>query len=111
MGVVSSFVIYSTHFICVFCLSYTVAPFQDYTISTAEDFGELSFSYSGVNITNITSNQESCLMNYNATHIFVNCANLYQSLALILTINTYDGGRYIVLANLEPSPSPASSSK
>ena len=97
MGVVLSFVIYSTHF--HLCLLFVIhsCTFQDYTISATEDFSELSFTYSGINITNnIPSNTESCLVNYNAVRIFVNCANLNQSLALILTINTFDGGLYIV---------------
>ena len=97
----------------LFWLSHTGAPFDNYTIPDAgQDFVEISFSYSAINISNIsTSNMESCSVNYTNIHIFVECVQLNQTFALIVTINTFDEGDYIVLADLEPSPLIVSSGK
>ena len=89
------------------------APFANFTILAAgHDFVEVSFRYSELNISNIsTNNMESCTVNYTNIQVFVNCTELNQTFALIVTIDTFDGLNYTVLADLEPSPPTVSSGK
>ena len=65
-----------------------------------------------MNISNIsTNNMESCFVNYTNIQVFVKCAELNQTFAMVVTIDTFDGLNYIVLADLEPSPPTVSSGK
>ena len=97
--------------ILIYDCIYTGAPFDNFTILAAgHDFIEVSFSYSEINISSISTNDmESCSVNYTNIQVFVKCAELNQAFALIVTIDTFDGQNYIVLADLEPSPSIAGS--
>ena len=74
-------------------------------LAAGYDFVEVSFTYSEINISNITTNNmESCSVNYTNVQVSVECSGLNQTFALIVTINTFDSQKYIVLADLEPSP-------
>ena len=89
------------------------APFTNFTILDAgHDFVEVSFRYSEINVSNISiNNMESCSVNYTNIKVFVKCAELNQTFAMIVTIDTFDGQNYIVLADLKPSSFIASSGK
>ena len=81
-------------------------------LAAGHDFVKVSFSYSEINISSIsTNNMETCSVNYTKTQVFVKCFELNQTFAMIVTIDTLDGQNYIVLADLEPSPPTVSSSK
>ena len=54
---------------------------------------------------------ESCSVNYTNIRVFVKCAELNQTFAMIITIDTLDERKYIVLADLEPLPPTVSSGK
>ena len=92
---------------------YTGAPFDNFTILAAgHDFVQVSFSYSEINISSIsTNNMESCSVNCTNIQVFVKCDELNQTFALIVIIETFDRQNYIVLADLEPSPPTVSSGK
>ena len=98
--IVTSAILISNCHIC------TGAPFDNFTVLAAgHDFVEVSFRYSEMNISSIsTNNMESCTVNYTKIQVFVNCTELNQTFAMIVTIDTFDGQNYIVLVNLEPSP-------
>ena len=82
------------------------APFANFTILAAShDSVEVSFSYSELNISSIsTNNMGSCSVNYTNIQVFLKCAELNQTFAMVVTIDTFDGLKYTVLADLEPSP-------
>ena len=54
---------------------------------------------------------ESCSVNYTNIRVFVKCAELNQTFAMIVAIDTFDGQKYIVLADLELLPPTISSGK
>ena len=54
---------------------------------------------------------KSCSVNYTNMQVFVKCIELNQTLAMIVTIDTLDGQKYNVLADLEPSSRTVSSGK